>query len=105
MDPDEISCLCEKPSIDEDGVPKARTDPKLHEISMRKISLSLVGKIIANWEVNKKAFKTTIPKIWRTFKELGVESIAANTYIFIFKCGWDKKLILEGGPLCFDKQL
>ncbi|KAL5831077.1 hypothetical protein ACOSQ4_016431 [Xanthoceras sorbifolium] len=60
-------------------------DPKIHELGMQRISLSLVGKIIANREVNKKAFKVTIPKIWRTVKETRVESIAINTYIFIFK--------------------
>ncbi|KAL5756647.1 hypothetical protein ACOSQ2_021393 [Xanthoceras sorbifolium] len=80
-------------------------DPKLHELGIQKISLSLVGKIIAYREVNKEAFKATIPKIWRTVKEMGVESIAINTYIFRFKCVWDRKRILEGGPWCYDKQL
>ncbi|KAL5847186.1 hypothetical protein ACOSQ3_010710 [Xanthoceras sorbifolium] len=36
---------------------------------------------------------------------MGVESIAINTYIFRFKCVWDRKCILEEGPWYFDKQL
>ncbi|KAL5767746.1 hypothetical protein ACOSQ2_014529 [Xanthoceras sorbifolium] len=86
MDTEDVVRLCEKLTINEEGIPKARMDPKIHELGMQRISLSLVGKIIANREVNKEAFKATIPKIWRTVKEMGVESIAINTYIFIFKC-------------------
>ncbi|KAL5785991.1 hypothetical protein ACOSQ2_008383 [Xanthoceras sorbifolium] len=63
MDPEEISRLCEKLSIAEEGAPEMQNDPKLHEMGMRNVSLSLVGKIISNKEVNKEAFKATIAKI------------------------------------------
>ncbi|KAL5821045.1 hypothetical protein ACOSQ3_022927 [Xanthoceras sorbifolium] len=105
MDTEDVVRLCEKLTINEDGVSEARMDPKIHELGIQRISLSLVGKIIANRKVNKEAFKATIPKIWRTVKEMEVESIAINTYIFIFKCTRDRKRILEGGPYYFDKQL
>ncbi|KAL5834883.1 hypothetical protein ACOSQ4_014380 [Xanthoceras sorbifolium] len=77
MDTEDVVRLCEKLTINEEGIPKVRMDPKIHELGMQRISLSLVGKIIANREVNKEAFKATIPKIY----------------------------ILEGGPWYFDKQL
>ncbi|KAL5733961.1 hypothetical protein ACOSP7_031822 [Xanthoceras sorbifolium] len=105
MDPEDVARLYEKLTIIEKGVPEAHIDPKLHAPGMQKISLSLVGKIIANREVNMEAFKATIPKIWRIIKEMGVESIIVNTYIFRFKCAWDRKRILEGGHWYFDKQL
>ncbi|KAL5759619.1 hypothetical protein ACOSQ2_018457 [Xanthoceras sorbifolium] len=105
MDLEDIARLCEMLTTSEEGVSEARIDPKLHEMGMQKISLSLVGKIIANREVNKEAFKGTIPKIWRIVKEMGVKSIAVNIYIFRFKCARDRKRILEGGLWCFDKQL
>ncbi|KAL5782771.1 hypothetical protein ACOSP7_007800 [Xanthoceras sorbifolium] len=91
MDTEDVVRLCEKLTINEEGVPEARMDPKIHELGMQRISLSLVGKIITNRE--------------RTVKEMRVESIAINTYIFRFKCAWDRKCILKGGPWYFDKQL
>ncbi|KAL5824635.1 hypothetical protein ACOSQ3_020698 [Xanthoceras sorbifolium] len=90
MDTEDVVRLCKKLTINEEGVPEARMDPKIHELGMQRISFSLVRKIIANREVNKEAFKATISKIWRTVKEMGVESIAINTYIFTFK--WLGKL-------------
>ncbi|KAL5823058.1 hypothetical protein ACOSQ4_020958 [Xanthoceras sorbifolium] len=96
MDTEDVVRLCEKLTINEEGVLEARMDPKIHELGMQRISLSLVGKIIATRKVNKEAFKAIIPKIWLTVKEMGVESIAINTYIFIFKCVWDIKREAEG---------
>ncbi|KAL5821403.1 hypothetical protein ACOSQ3_023285 [Xanthoceras sorbifolium] len=72
---------------------------------MRNVSHSLVGKIISNKELNREAFKATIAKIWRTTKEISVKSKGMNMYIFRFKCVWDRKKVLEGGPWCLNKQL
>ncbi|KAL5773568.1 hypothetical protein ACOSQ2_013492 [Xanthoceras sorbifolium] len=105
MDPEEVARLYEKLSLAEEGVLEVRINPKLHELGMRNVSISLVGKIISNKDMNREAFKAKIAKIWRTTKEVGVESIAVKTYIFRFKCAWDMKIVLQGGPWCFEKQL
>ncbi|KAL5759944.1 hypothetical protein ACOSQ2_018782 [Xanthoceras sorbifolium] len=67
--------------------------------------MCLFGKLIANREINSEAFRSAIPRIWRITKELEIEVIGMNMFVFRFKCEWDRKRILEGGSWCFDKNL
>ncbi|KAL5861911.1 hypothetical protein ACOSQ3_003201 [Xanthoceras sorbifolium] len=97
MDFDEISRQCEKMSLtDEDG-PIARINDELQAMGRDKLSMSLLGKLIAHKEVSREAFRATIASIWRTTKEVEVESIGMNSFVFRFKCVWDRKRVLEGG--------
>ncbi|KAL5763997.1 hypothetical protein ACOSP7_016350 [Xanthoceras sorbifolium] len=72
---------------------------------MKKLSLSLVGKIVANREISREAFKSFIPMIWRSTNPVEIEAIGVNLFIFRFGCLWDRKRVLEGGPWSFDKHL
>ncbi|KAL5854525.1 hypothetical protein ACOSQ4_004327 [Xanthoceras sorbifolium] len=45
MDTEYVVHLCEKLTINEEGVPKARMNPKIHELGMLRISLSLVVRL------------------------------------------------------------
>ncbi|KAL5864667.1 hypothetical protein ACOSQ3_002181 [Xanthoceras sorbifolium] len=45
MDTENVVRLCEKLTINEEGVPEARMDPKIHELGMLRISLSLVVRL------------------------------------------------------------
>ncbi|KAL5792259.1 hypothetical protein ACOSP7_000853 [Xanthoceras sorbifolium] len=80
-------------------------DEGLKAEGIRRLSLSLVGKIVSNREVNREAFRNTIASIWRTKNEVEVESIGVNLFVFRFGCFWDRKRVLEGGPWSFDKNL
>ncbi|KAL5758730.1 hypothetical protein ACOSP7_021341 [Xanthoceras sorbifolium] len=102
---EEISKICERLSLsDEDGL-VARMGVGLQENGIWLVSLSLIGKIIANREINREAFRSIIPRIWKTKQEFSIELIGINTFVFQFKCPWDRKRVLEGGPWCFDKHL
>ncbi|KAL5744815.1 hypothetical protein ACOSQ2_027931 [Xanthoceras sorbifolium] len=68
-------------------------------------AMSLVGKIFANRVINMEAFQSAIPRIWRTTRDVEIESVGMNVFIFHFGCEWDRKRVLEGGPWCFDKFL
>ncbi|KAL5827863.1 hypothetical protein ACOSQ4_019660 [Xanthoceras sorbifolium] len=76
MDPKEILRRCAKLSLTEDDGPIAQIGVDLQEEGMRKLSLSFVGKVLANREVNTEAFKSFVPMVWRTTKE--VEDIDAG---------------------------
>ncbi|KAL5808415.1 hypothetical protein ACOSQ3_029106 [Xanthoceras sorbifolium] len=80
-------------------------DEGLKAEGIRRLSLSLVGKIVSNREVNREAFRNTIASIWRTKNEVEVESIGVNLFVFRFGCFWDRKRVLEGGLWSFDKNL
>ncbi|KAL5806195.1 hypothetical protein ACOSQ4_028928 [Xanthoceras sorbifolium] len=99
MEPEEIARRWAKLSLSDDDGPIAMVDEGLKAEGIRRLSLSLVGKIVSNREVNREAFRNTIASIWRTKNEVEVESIGVNLFVFRFGCFWDRKRVLEGG-LC-----
>ncbi|KAL5751043.1 hypothetical protein ACOSP7_025646 [Xanthoceras sorbifolium] len=105
MEPEEIARRWAKLSLSDDDGPIAMVDEGLKAEGIRRLSLSLVGKIVSNREVNREAFRNTIASIWRTKSEVEVESIGVNLFVFRFGCFWDRKRVLEGGPWSFDKNL
>ncbi|KAL5775637.1 hypothetical protein ACOSP7_013194 [Xanthoceras sorbifolium] len=98
MEPEEIARRWAKLSFSDDDGPIAIIDEGLKAEGIRRLSLSLVGKIVSNREVNKEAFRNTIASIWRTKSEVEVESIGINLFVFRFGCFWDRKRVLEGSP-------
>ncbi|KAL5851908.1 hypothetical protein ACOSQ3_007026 [Xanthoceras sorbifolium] len=78
MDFDEISRQCEKMSLSDKDGPVARINDDLQAMGREKLSMSLLGKLIAHKEVNREAFRATIASIWRTTKE--VEEIDTGDY-------------------------
>ncbi|KAL5770482.1 hypothetical protein ACOSP7_014636 [Xanthoceras sorbifolium] len=93
MKPEEIARRWAKLSLSDDDGPIAMVDEGLKAEGIRMLSLSLVGKIVSNREVNRETFRNTIASIWRTKSEVE------------FGCCWDRKRVLEGGPWSFDKNL
>ncbi|KAL5805717.1 hypothetical protein ACOSQ4_028450 [Xanthoceras sorbifolium] len=82
-----------------------RVEMPLLEKGKKSVAMCLFGKLIANKEINREAFRSAMPRIWRTTKDLEMEAMGMNMFVFRFKCEWDRKRILEGGPWCFDKHL
>ncbi|KAL5837417.1 hypothetical protein ACOSQ3_014586 [Xanthoceras sorbifolium] len=70
MDQNEITRRCGKLSLSEENGPIAKIDSDLHEKGLKCVVRSLIGIIMENKEVNREAFKSMIPKIWRTMKEV-----------------------------------
>ncbi|KAL5814842.1 hypothetical protein ACOSQ3_025621 [Xanthoceras sorbifolium] len=86
MEPEEIARRWAKLSLSDDDGLIAKVDEGLKAEGIRRLSLSLIGKLVSNREVNMEAFRNTIASIWRTKSEVEVESIG-------------------GGPWSFDKNL
>ncbi|KAL5789589.1 hypothetical protein ACOSQ2_004477 [Xanthoceras sorbifolium] len=105
MELEEIARRCAKLSLSDDDGPIAKVDEGLKAEGIQRLSLSLVGKIISNREVNREAFRNTIASIWLTKSEVEVESIGVNLFVFRFGCSWDRKCVLERDPWSFDKNL
>ncbi|KAL5808000.1 hypothetical protein ACOSQ3_028691 [Xanthoceras sorbifolium] len=105
METDEIIRVCERLSLSEEDGPVARVDQSLQKRGLKSVSMCLFGKILVNREINRDAFRSAISRIWKTTKKVEVEAIGMNIFAFRFKCDWDRKRILEGGPWCFDKNL
>lgn len=69
-----------------------------------KVSLSLVGKILSTKKINRDAFRSIIPNIWRV-DGISVEHCRGNIYVFRFDSETEKKRVLNGGPWSFNNSL
>lgn len=65
----------------------------------------LVGKVLLTRSINREGLKTTMQQAWRTIKEVKIESMGNNIFLFKFASEEEKKRILMGGPWHFDKAL
>lgn len=65
----------------------------------------LVGKIFTHERSQYKGLKITIQQVWRTIKEVKVESMGENIFLFKFGSEEEKKRILMGGSWHFDRAL
>ncbi|KAF5447349.1 hypothetical protein F2P56_032906, partial [Juglans regia] len=69
----------------------------------KKFCLQLL--VVAEKQVNKEAFRTTMSKLWSPegwiqFKEMGI-----NKFLMEFEMEQDKKKVLQGHPWTFDRFL
>ncbi|KAK7849162.1 hypothetical protein CFP56_003436 [Quercus suber] len=61
-------------------------------------NIGLVGKLLANRNINKNAVKAIILKAWRTFKGVQFVDLRENVFLFKFACEGDRKRIVELDP-------
>lgn len=57
----------------------------------------LVGKVLLNREVKIVGLKATLQQVWKTIREVQIEEMGDNIFIFKFGINVDKKNILAGG--------
>ncbi|KAL5739486.1 hypothetical protein ACOSQ2_028666 [Xanthoceras sorbifolium] len=105
MDEVEIAKLCESLSLSDKDGPIATMDNDLKKNGVQKLALSLVGKVITNKVINREAFRSVIPKIWKTSQGVDIEALGNNTFVFSFRNSVDRKRIMAGGPWNFDRSL
>ena len=65
----------------------------------------LVGKIILTRGVNLEGLRSAIRQVWRSIKEVKIESMGSNVFLFKFDTEEDKRMVLMGGPYYFDRAL
>ncbi|KAH9800887.1 CCHC-type domain-containing protein [Citrus sinensis] len=65
----------------------------------------LVGKIMHQRGVNLEGLRSAMLQIWRTNKEVMIESLGSNIFMFKFAVEADKKRVMGGGPWHFDRAL
>ncbi|KAL5852606.1 hypothetical protein ACOSQ3_007724 [Xanthoceras sorbifolium] len=92
-------------SLSGDNGPVATIGADLQDLGKRKLSLSLIGKVIRNREVNRDVFKAVISSIWRMTKEIEIELLGDYLLVFQLNCELYWKRVLERGLWTFNKQL
>ena len=65
----------------------------------------LVGKIMLTRGVNMEGLKATMQQAWRTIKEVKIESMGDNVFLFKFANEVERRRVLMGVPWHFDRAL
>ncbi|KAL5773419.1 hypothetical protein ACOSQ2_013343 [Xanthoceras sorbifolium] len=65
----DISNLYASLSLSENDGPIATLDTNFPRIGAQKLSSCLVGKVLSSKVINREAFQTILPKIWKTSQE------------------------------------
>ncbi|TXG53325.1 hypothetical protein EZV62_022494 [Acer yangbiense] len=75
MTPDDVAMLCASMTLKEIEGPVRSLRDELKDDGVRKLSLSLVGKVLVNRLINHEAFKRVLQKIWRVREGITIETI------------------------------
>ena len=65
----------------------------------------LVGKILLSREVKIERLRSAMQHVWKTSREIKIENLGDNVFMFKFGSNEDKRRILAGGPWPFDRAL
>lgn len=65
----------------------------------------LIGKVINTRGVSIEGLKAMIQRIWKTSRDVKIESLGDNVFMFKFGSEMDKRSVLVGGPWHFDRAL
>ncbi|KAL5739496.1 hypothetical protein ACOSQ2_028676 [Xanthoceras sorbifolium] len=74
-------------------------------VSVHKLCLCLVGRLLASKHINRESFRSIIPRIWRSTPDVDIELVSSNTFAFYFENQIDRRRVLTGGPWSFDNFL
>ena len=105
MDTEELIRKCKAISIGEDKEKIVNFEGSMRSKGRQVVVGCLVGKILHNRSVNQEGLKSALQMVWRTTKEVRIESLGNNVFLFKFVLEADKKRILAGGPWHFDRVL
>lgn len=106
MDYNDLSKLCESLSLSkDDDIPETKIKGEIKRVSEQKVAHSLVGKILTTKPINREAFISWIPKLWKTAGPFEINAMGRNIFVFRFKNSEDKRRVLSGGPWWFNDSI
>lgn len=65
----------------------------------------LLGKVLLSREINIGGLRAVLHQVWKTLREVQIEEMGENIFLFKFGAEADKMNILAGGPWHFDRAL
>ncbi|KAL9431631.1 hypothetical protein AB3S75_026765 [Citrus x aurantiifolia] len=80
---------------------KATFKSKMKSKGEQIVAGCLVGKVLTNKSVNKEGLKIALQQAWQNKREVKVESLGDNVFMFKFGAEIDKKKAITGGPWHF----
>ncbi|KAH9716467.1 hypothetical protein KPL71_021472 [Citrus sinensis] len=105
MDTKELIRRCKSITLKEEEEDAVLFIGRMKNEGERVAARCLVSKILLNRDVNKDGLRYAMQQAWKTTKEIKVESLGDNIFVFKFATEQDKKRVLTVGPWHFDKAL
>ncbi|KAL9443825.1 hypothetical protein AB3S75_017078 [Citrus x aurantiifolia] len=105
MDPEELIRRCRAIRLSEEEGGRVSFKTKMKAKGEKIAAGCLVGKVLHTRGVNVEGLKTAMQRVWKTSREVKIESLGDNTFMFRFGSEADKRSIMVGGPWHFDRAL
>ena len=84
MDTNELIRKCKAITIREEDRSKVSLEVNMKEKRGQVLARCLMGKVLISTGVNKEGVKIALQQVWRTFKEVKIESLGNNIFMFKF---------------------
>ena len=74
-------------------------------LSKDHAQFSILFKLQSTKDFNKKAFKSTIQKLWHGLREITIKEVGSNLFLAVFVREGDMIEVLDKSPWSFDRKL
>ena len=91
MDTEELIRKCKAITIREEEKSKMSLGVNMKEQRGQVLAGCLMGKVLLLRGVNREGLKVALQQVWRTFKEVRIESLGNNIFMVKFAEEADKK--------------
>ncbi|KAL9419304.1 hypothetical protein AB3S75_037127 [Citrus x aurantiifolia] len=105
MDPEELITRCKAIKLSDEEKGRVSFKNKMKAKGEKIIAGCLIRKVLNTRVVSIDGLKSAMQKVWRTSREVKIESLGDNVFMFKFGAEADKRSILMGGPWHFNRAL
>lgn len=96
---------CRVIALDEEKENKVSFAGKMKAKGAETVERCLLGNVLITRVVNKEGLRVTMQQVWRIVREVKIENLGDNIFMFKFALEVDKRRVLVGGPWHFDRVL
>lgn len=100
MDTKELIKKCSSIALEEEEEDKIMYEGKIKEKGEMLVAHCLIGKILLNRGIHIEGLRNAMRQVWKTFREVKIESLGEDFFMFKFGTAEDKKSVYRG-PLAF----
>ncbi|KAL9409114.1 hypothetical protein AB3S75_047491 [Citrus x aurantiifolia] len=105
MESEELIRRCRAIKLSDEEKGRVSFKSKMKDKGEKIVAGCLIDKVINTRGVSIEGLKMGMQRVWKTTKEVKIESLGDNIFIFKFGSEADKRSIVVGGSWHFDRAL
>ncbi|KAL9412032.1 hypothetical protein AB3S75_045609 [Citrus x aurantiifolia] len=105
MDSEELIKRCRAIKLSDEEEGRVTFRSKMKAQGEKIVAGCLIGKVIHTRGVSIEGLKAVMQRVWKTSREVKIESLGETIFMFKFGSEMDKRSILVGGPWHFDRAI